>query len=318
MQARFICRQIVYEFQTRYRSTYVPVHDCICKTEVSDVNRLDHLVNGTTLAGEAPLQTTGDLYTLLQNAWVVKQFHYDPFFEHMQREAPRRLKFVASKLKGIWRCIERVELRTVTLESYASIYDIVRGFICSNRVAALADVYQQLLDAQVHGKIRIVRVKNRMKHANASGWADCVINFLFVDDQSKHICEVQLIHEKLVIARKNMGAYESYPFFRNALDLLETTDETRSWAQECALVDLYNKSNGPGWAKRKNWCSGAPMHKWEGVTVDEDKLISQLDFRGNSLRGTLILRCRPRTPLTSLRRPCLRIRTFLQSDTARP
>jgi hypothetical protein len=202
----------------------------------------------------------------------------------MEEENRKRLKFFGSKMKGIWRCIEKMELRRHPVESCENICDIVRGAICSNSVAVLADVYEQLMNTP---NVQIVRVKNRLMHANDSGWADCLINFIFVDDPTQHVCEVQLVHEKLMLVRKNMGAHESYSFFRSALELLEATDDTGVWAQECALVDLYNKCNGQGWVKHKNWCSGTPLHTWGGVRLDGGGNVSQLDLSGNNLTGTL-------------------------------
>jgi hypothetical protein len=265
----------------------VSVHNSIRESEAPSLARLDRLVEETQLPDEHPQQTLRYLPELLKNARTVKQAHYDPFFQNMQkkaRDAHKRLKFFDSKLKGIWRCIEKMDLRQHPLDSCENICDIVRGAICSNSIAVLADVYQRLLNAP---SIRIVRVKNRLKHANDSGWADCLINFIFVDDPTQHVCEVQLVHEKLMLVRKEMGAHESYSFFRSALELLEATDDTGVWAQECALVDLYNKCNGAGWVKHKNWCTGAPLHTWEGVTLDEGGNVSRLDLISNNLTGTL-------------------------------
>jgi hypothetical protein len=128
------------------------VHNSIRETEGSFLNRLDSLVGERKLSEEAPRQTTGHLPELMRNAFVVKRDHYDPFFQTMEKEdlkeGRRRLKFSGSKLKGIWRCIEKIELRQVPLKSCENICDIVRGAIGSNSVDVLADVYQRLLDAQ--------------------------------------------------------------------------------------------------------------------------------------------------------------------------
>jgi hypothetical protein len=41
--------------------------------------------------------------------------------------------------------------------------------------------------------IQILRVKDRLKHTNDSGWADCSINFVFMNDRTLHACKVQLV-----------------------------------------------------------------------------------------------------------------------------
>ena len=73
------------------------------------------------------------------------------------------------------------------------------------------------------------------KHPTSGGWADAMINFRFVDDNSRwnplgkdagsgHICELQLIHNEMLFVRKDWGAHESYSKFRTAVQLLEAAD----------------------------------------------------------------------------------------------
>lgn len=48
------------------------------------------------------------------------------------------------------------------------------------------------------------------------------ISFLFESDPGLHICEVQLVHKKMLTARKHCNAHSAYSKFRSALELLET------------------------------------------------------------------------------------------------
>jgi hypothetical protein len=230
---------------------------------------------------KSPERTTDDLADLLESAFVVKVTRYDPFFEGIEAGDKERLKFEKTKLKEIWRCIEKMKLTPQPVESCKHICDVVRGAICSESVAALANVYEVLRRSRV---INIVRVKNHMKHPNDSGWADCLINFTFRDDGTKHVCEVQLVHTKLFLVRKNTGAHESYSFFRSALELLEATD-TSAWKEECALLQLYLSCSGPEWHRAKNWSTSQPLHSWEGVKLHGDGKISDLALRSNNLKG---------------------------------
>merc|ERR1712032_373520 len=70
--------------------------------------------------------------------------------------------------------------------------------------------------------IRVLRVKNRFRNPTSSGWADLLINFTFVSDPDQHVCEVQLVHEGMLTARKHCNAHAAYSKFRSALELLET------------------------------------------------------------------------------------------------
>ena len=50
-----------------------------------------------------------------------------------------------------------------------------------------------------------------------------MFNFQLVDDPNHHICEAQLVHERLMTDRKEGGAHHSYNIFRAAFELLEAT-----------------------------------------------------------------------------------------------
>ena len=47
-------------------------------------------------------------------------------------------------------------------------------------------------------------------------------SFTFVSDPDQHVCEVQLVHEGMLTARKHCNAHAAYAKFRSALELLET------------------------------------------------------------------------------------------------
>ena len=79
------------------------------------------------------------------------------------------------------------------------------------------------LDNEVNltNRVRVLRVKNRFSNPTEGGWADCMVNLSFVDDDGQHICEIQLVHEFLMCIRKNMGAHQNYGLFRSAQEGLE-------------------------------------------------------------------------------------------------
>merc|ERR1711934_598945 len=62
----------------------------------------------------------------------------------------------------------------------------------------------------------------RFRNPTSSGWADLLINFTFVSDPDQHVCEVQLVHEEMLTARKHCNAHKAYAKFRSALELLQT------------------------------------------------------------------------------------------------
>jgi hypothetical protein len=104
-------RTVIYELRSSYRDIYTKAHDLIHYQEFVVVDQLEALVAATPLPETAPQQNTKHLHELLQNAFLVKRDTYDPFFKHMEEENRKRLNFFGSKMKGIWRCIEKMQLR---------------------------------------------------------------------------------------------------------------------------------------------------------------------------------------------------------------
>ena len=60
---------------------------------------------------------------------------------------------------------------------------------------------------------------------------------------------------------------------------------TESPADREALIALYYSANGEEWDTP--WQSGAPMSEWQGVTVDSNGRVVELDLGRNDLRGHL-------------------------------
>lgn len=58
------------------------------------------------------------------------------------------------------------------------------------------------------------------------------------------------MHNKLMRARKKLAARSTYPFYRSALELLETNVR---WKEERALRDLYDKTDGENWRENNGW-----------------------------------------------------------------
>ena len=73
----------------------------------------------------------------------------------------------------------------------------------------------------VKDQIVIHRIKNRFQSPNKSGWADIMINFHFVEDKHSHVCELQIVHDSMMLVRRKMGGHNEYAMFRSASELME-------------------------------------------------------------------------------------------------
>ena len=50
------------------------------------------------------------------------------------------------------------------------------------------------------------------------------INFYLAHDEARHVCELQLFHKKMFLARHGMDGHAMYGSYRSALELLQWTD----------------------------------------------------------------------------------------------
>ena len=81
----------------------------------------------------------------------------------------------------------------------------------------------KILDAIMNLKrIRVVRMKERfIQCPSAGGWRDCMLCFWVANEDIKHICEIQLVHNELLTARKGLPGHVIYNHARNAGELKE-------------------------------------------------------------------------------------------------
>ena len=72
---------------------------------------------------------------------------------------------------------------------------------------------------------------------------------------------------------------------RNPLTLVVTSAPTTN-ADSLALVALYNATGGAGWTKNSNWLGTAPIGEWQGVTVENGRVVGLL-LSDNNMQGRL-------------------------------
>jgi len=134
--------------------------------------------------------------------------------------------FVEAPLKRMWRSMEKLVFKyggedDAIHRGAAELKDVSR--------AALQGTMEQLLEAfkaiVADENACIVRIKNRFAKPTDMGWADCQLMLYFSDTDHKHICEIQLVHNQLMIVRSAMGAHKMYTRVRAASELLTAYGE---------------------------------------------------------------------------------------------
>jgi len=121
------------------------------------------------------------------------------------------------KQKRLFRSYEKVWLGT----GPEGLLDVARGGVECPSMNSVLKALQYLLDESERGELRLVRIKPRFQTPSDGGWRDALVNFVFPDDPAQHVCELQIMHEKMMTIRADMGAHHDYAQFRGAAELLE-------------------------------------------------------------------------------------------------
>ena len=150
--------------------------------------------------------------------------------------------FSAGPRKKLWRSLEKRGVSKNVLETLhdgSTLIDVVRGtvimdsfdsgssfldyFMGCDEYEAPTSSYSSAGFAEKHGRIVIVSVKNKWKKPAAGGWCCGQLYFYFFDDPHQHICELQVVHNRMQAARKGIPnqSYEAYSLNRCFGELLK-------------------------------------------------------------------------------------------------
>lgn len=130
------------------------------------------------------------------------------------------VKLNGGGLKGISRICEKIVLQPEGTGGAKKICDVVRDmFVCDT----MATVAELLTRVACYPGIELVRFKDRIT-TPSHGWRDALINYK-VKGTPDHICELQIVHAKMLEARAHFGGHEEYSRDRNAREILEYLGE---------------------------------------------------------------------------------------------
>ena len=120
--------------------------------------------------------------------------------EELARQASDVTLQKQGPLKKMARILEKTSFRPGAGRGKAEkICDIVRDMKLAMSMRAIAAMVRLLRESDA---IEIVRVKDRFTTPSAGGWRDVMINYRLKGDS--HVCEVQICHNSLVVARKGL------------------------------------------------------------------------------------------------------------------
>ena len=185
-----------------------------------------------------------------------------------------------SGLKKLQRVVEKALLKPAgdaTVGETDSVLDVVRAMIVVKDlgvVAAIVDGLKTLSDAEL---VDVLRLKNRFESPSAGGWRDLMINLVIVGDERRHVCEIQIVHEMMLTARKGLPGHAIYAIVRNANELVDSCGMlTELRAQEVRAM------------RETNPTEMQVVAAFEDAPVLEDEGLIGMIEGGKATLGTLI------------------------------
>ena len=178
-------------------------------------------------AKQCMLQRAPDIATLKDDAsrYIIKQ-GYDELLSYIQAcvpgaTSPGNVPLEAAALKLSMRMLEKTLLRFENDCNASNVADIKRSMCAVSSFVDFTAVINALIKSHVAKNIVIIRVKDRLTES-AAGWRDVMINFYLPSDTNcRHVCELQIVHTKMLSIRKHLDGHAIYVRIRNAFEILE-------------------------------------------------------------------------------------------------
>ena len=140
-------------------------------------------------------------------------------------------------LKKTSRVIEKSALRPGEGRGLSKcVCDVVRAMLVATSMSVVASIVRALWALHAADMIQVVRIKNRFRQPSAGGWRDLMVNFVIVGDATRHVCEVQVVHQMMLTARKGLPGHAIYGIVRNAMELIESCGREHELRREAVRV----------------------------------------------------------------------------------
>jgi hypothetical protein len=169
-------------------------------------------------------------------------------------------------LKKTSRVVEKSALRPGEGRGRSKwVCDVVRAMLVATSMSAVGSIVRGLLALHEAGALRVVRIKDRFAHPSAGGWRDLMVNFVIVGDPTRHVCEVQVVHEMMLTARKGLPGHAIYGIVRSAIELIESCGRERELRREAVRslvaagatdVELIGASEDAWILEDPEWAAG--------------------------------------------------------------
>jgi len=173
--------------------------------------------------GPQTRQAVNRIDVLYESSALKQKPPFDDMVRRLGADA-KALDVKVAPLKSLARAFEKTAMKKENRFDSDLLLDLVRGMLVFQTVEGIAAALELLANAKDRGWT-VVRIKNRMKEPTDGGWADVLLNLKANDDANHFICELQLVHKKMLVTREELGGHDAYNEFRTASEFLELVQE---------------------------------------------------------------------------------------------
>jgi hypothetical protein len=217
-----------------------------------------------------------------QNAMAALLNEKDPSPKHPDPDHPQYLVRVEpGPMKKLTRLIEKTLSRN---EGCACVMDVVRAMIVCKTNADICRVLRKL--AAKDSPVTVWKLKEGFSNYADGQWVDikAIVSMTKEDFVQKHKCELQIVHERMVKARQDLGGHWSYARYRNLAETICSLEGRTRGHSERGTACCWNHERG---RLRQPWsCRDAPksVQNWAGEQFDEN---SGTRFKDRKARSTI-------------------------------
>ena len=185
----------------------------------------DRLEVAVAARGPQTRQAVNRIDVLYESSALKQKPPFDAMVRRLGEDA-KALDVKVAPLKSLARAFEKTAMKKADDNRFDSdrLLDLVRGMLVFQTVEGVAAALELLADPKDRGWT-VVRIKNRMREPTGGGWADVLLNLKANDDANHFICELQLVHKKMLVTREELGGHDAYNEFRTASEFLELVQE---------------------------------------------------------------------------------------------
>jgi hypothetical protein len=216
-------KYVINKLEKRYKELYDVTTNMIQSDDLDwpRVLELGNKLEGQSSPDTKFCQDRNQLVRLYQDAQRVKPT-FDSVFSKIAASTNGR--FLPGTLKPLFRALEKTVMKRSddpTLDRAERVCDVVRGMLVYKEFGGMVRGMQAMAN---HADVHHMRTKCRFAVPTSGGWRDVVSNIRFHSDEEGHICEIQFVHDRMLVVRKQMGGHDEYNYFRSAIELLEVVD----------------------------------------------------------------------------------------------